>query len=734
MNKLTIVALGAALLGLSAVAAEPVAWFNGGVSADWPNAASMSGGEWSNTEGQAEFADGALEVFAEEETPLSFTATTAHTVGAYPADEELLFESEIAFEPYGTLPESIAAVAKVAVCVKGGTYYVLANEDGGANAWTNTEIAAACEGPVAVRISVGPAGVKYTIGGTDFTCTANLGDKTFSKVGFAGSGAVKALTGAVRESSAWTGAGTEADPYVIGDKAGLDELVRKSAANDFAGTFFRLGADLDLADAGAFAGIGAFAGTFDGNGRTISNVTMTDRTYAGIFNEVSGTVRNLVVSNIYFTGASGSYGAAIVGKADPGALLQGLTMDGTVGTAEKPGNHNTAGVLVNALGTSGDVTVESCTNAASVYCTYTKPAGVVGFTTRDGSVKTNEHAVIIRDCVNTGTIHGYYNNASGITQGIGEILGMSLGRAVIDGCTAAGDVAVAEGVSMTNWVGSLIGSVVQTVEITGETKASAGRKAVGGYEPGYNQLTTGYMFATVEGGVATFCDAVPGGSFKVMVKGAAVELELGESITLDETFYEATVTAATPDAVIVKNGNTYTAEPAGPTPDPDRKDCEIETESEGVYVVTPVGESGVVTITGSKPEYVLKIASPADLSVRGANGATVKVMVNGCDVAPVCVGGIEAFATALSEEKVRAVIDDRTGIETPFAAGETSEVTINPVPGLTYTLKVATAVDGLYGKAAGDNAEKTAATADPITLTDAEPPEGAGFYKISVRK
>ena len=72
----------------------------------------------------------------------------------------------------------------------------------------------------------------------------------------------------------WTGSGTASDPYVISDAAGLAKLATNvNANNNYADTYFELGADIDLNSYSNWTPIGystdnsmgrTFAGSFDG--------------------------------------------------------------------------------------------------------------------------------------------------------------------------------------------------------------------------------------------------------------------------------------------------------------------------------------------------------------------------------------------------------------------------------------------------------------------------------------
>ena len=95
------------------------------------------------------------------------------------------------------------------------------------------------------------------------------------------------------------GEGTEASPYIIDN---VDKFMGMTETTD---KFYQLSRDLDFTDI-TFTPIATFAGTFDGNGMTISNITLniTDGN-GGIFAENNGTIKNLTVekANVTKTGS-----------------------------------------------------------------------------------------------------------------------------------------------------------------------------------------------------------------------------------------------------------------------------------------------------------------------------------------------------------------------------------------------------------------------------------------------
>ena len=108
------------------------------------------------------------------------------------------------------------------------------------------------------------------------------------------------------------GDGTSESPYLINDKDDLSALavavnagMEENVINSFEGVYFRMEADIDMGGV-VFTPIGnrfsrCFGGIFDGNGKTISNLTVsTDRDgYAGLFGRISATgeIRNITLKD-----------------------------------------------------------------------------------------------------------------------------------------------------------------------------------------------------------------------------------------------------------------------------------------------------------------------------------------------------------------------------------------------------------------------------------------------------
>ena len=222
---------------------------------------------------------------------------------------------------------------------------------------------------------------------------------------------------------------TEPEEIEISTAAELLAFAQESQTKTFEGKTIKLTADIDLnpgwtasaaAPANEWTSIGkkgnAFAGTFDGQGHTISGVYLSATAQRqGLFGETAGTavVENFKLTNSYLTTDQPIFGA-IVGFG--GGTLRSVYTDAVV---ESPTHY------VGMVGYVGDaMTIEECWFAGTVTCTGASKdhyGGIVGFAS--GTVN-------ISDCLFTGTVTnsgrnrtgGFVGTASGATLTITDSL------------------------------------------------------------------------------------------------------------------------------------------------------------------------------------------------------------------------------------------------------------------------------------------------------------------------
>ena len=122
-------------------------------------------------------------------------------------------------------------------------------------------------------------------------------------------------------STSLLGNGSSTNPYQINSAADLAYLASSvNAGEKYEGKYFVLNINITL-NSKSWTPIGSknkpFAGTFDGNGKKVYNLSVTtDTAYAGLFGYVSGTIKNLgiVSGSIAPASTAGStYAAPLVG-------------------------------------------------------------------------------------------------------------------------------------------------------------------------------------------------------------------------------------------------------------------------------------------------------------------------------------------------------------------------------------------------------------------------------------
>jgi len=181
--------------------------------------------------------------------------------------------------------------------------------------------------------------------------------------------------------------------YEISKKAGLEWLANQvNADNRLTGKIVKLTADIDLNNEnwtpiGNTAGNNYshnFEGTFDGNGKTISNLAVNNNKCAGFFGKMcKGTIKNLTIDGATLT--TNHYAGAVVAWMEQGGgtftldnchvknVTITVTPDGTEGAYD---NGDKAGALVGFM-RHGSITNCTATNVTAT--AYRDLGGIVGY-------------------------------------------------------------------------------------------------------------------------------------------------------------------------------------------------------------------------------------------------------------------------------------------------------------------------------------------------------------------
>ena len=257
------------------------------------------------------------------------------------------------------------------------------------------------------------------------------------------------------------GKGTEEDPYLIGSESTLkffrDQV---NGGEAYSGTYFILTDNITLTE--DWTPIGKsyrgeengkyFAGTFDGNSKTISGLTLSENNTSavavdgageyvfGLFGVVKGaTIKNLTMTNVNINkvinnskGVFTYYGenvAAVVGYSEGNLTLDGITVGAESEDNSTIKGAHVAGIISRAYGkTEGaKIVIKDCKNYATITASdgvdnKAKAAGIIAFANPYGKGVS----VSITGCENHGdisseaTVHviasgivnyGYSNNA-----------------------------------------------------------------------------------------------------------------------------------------------------------------------------------------------------------------------------------------------------------------------------------------------------------------------------------
>lgn len=229
------------------------------------------------------------------------------------------------------------------------------------------------------------------------------------------------------DTGSWSGDGSQGNPYVITTAEGLDVLafMVDNENNSYNGTYFELGADIDMSSYSPFRGIGTdskqFRGKFDGKGHSVSNfiINADGQQKTGFFRNLysSGEVKNLVVRDATVNGTL--YVGAIVGYADiinvSNCTVTGCAVSG-INTTH---NYNCIGAVVGYI-TNGSVTecvAEDCAITGSSNNTL-HLGGIAGFCGTSYASRSVSRNIVAGCTINgSATSNPYIGTVVGHLQG-----------------------------------------------------------------------------------------------------------------------------------------------------------------------------------------------------------------------------------------------------------------------------------------------------------------------------
>lgn len=227
-------------------------------------------------------------------------------------------------------------------------------------------------------------------------------------------------------STSWpsgSGSGTEASPYAIYTAAELAKFAKmvNDGTEDFAGKHVHLRSNINLSGRywipiGRNGVMGAFAGTFDGGGNLIDNMTVliatNDSLAVGLFGYNAGTVKNVGIGpNCSVTGqgnrtfAGGVVGCNSGAKGTAAIVMNCYNLGTVYSNNQSSSTASWAGGIVGYnAGTVLGSYVRNCYNAGGISAitgNNIRPAGVVGY--NHGNLGG---PAVVMNCYNIGNITG----------------------------------------------------------------------------------------------------------------------------------------------------------------------------------------------------------------------------------------------------------------------------------------------------------------------------------------
>ena len=197
------------------------------------------------------------------------------------------------------------------------------------------------------------------------------------------------------------GAGTEADPYLIGCveellwfQAKVDEQAA-DGSTQFAGKYFKLTADINLAGInwnpiGSMSGDhGSFKGVFDGDSHTIKNLNCQQAGNGiGLFARTAGNaqIKNLTLENVTVKSTNNAnYVGGVVGNAYASTKISNVHVKGQIDIS---GRGYIGGIAGHGYVVMDNVSV---VGEGTVYSTFWCAGGILGYAGEGATNITNAH-------------------------------------------------------------------------------------------------------------------------------------------------------------------------------------------------------------------------------------------------------------------------------------------------------------------------------------------------------
>lgn len=267
----------------------------------------------------------------------------------------------------------------------------------------------------------------------------------------------------VTASAYATGVGTENSPYQITTAQELQDINNDVTAH------YILMADIDLTGMDftpiGNADSGAFSGSFDGNGYTVSNLDVFTGKYAGFFGCNEGTVKNVTLSNIYVYGTR--YVGGVVGEnTSVGVIENCRVLSGNVESDGGLNDVNIGGICGYNSGKIAGVNSNGANISANTSDVNAYAGGLVGYSSAD---------LVLENCYNTGNI---FSDSAGSYSFSGGLVGYAASTVTISNSYNTGNVSSRTPISDA-YSGGFLGYTDSTINIcnsynTGNISSSGG--------------------------------------------------------------------------------------------------------------------------------------------------------------------------------------------------------------------------------------------------------------------
>lgn len=273
------------------------------------------------------------------------------------------------------------------------------------------------------------------------------------------------------------GSGTEEDPWLIGNFADLNTMqalvADEKSSGVFSAGYYRQTADIVIPDGMSFAPIGSaelpFNGVYDGDGKSISGLNITDVENAALFGLVGKfeeeqdskvEIRNVVVDGLAFEGKETDGHAAIVGAIAKGGEV--VLSNCSVRNSRIEGASCVAAIVAKV---AGKATIEGCSVINSgVFGSASNIGGIAGVT-------STADAVVIENCVvgSKCEVNGAKGQVGGILGFVGK--GFVEASVRVDKCAVYGIVR-----GGTQIIGGIVGGA--SADLTSGEVVKAGGQTV----------------------------------------------------------------------------------------------------------------------------------------------------------------------------------------------------------------------------------------------------------------